>query len=135
MVVVKFLVFVSEVVSIFSKILTWIIGGAKGYLCTTNSISGGACPGCPPKSTPVVEVHALRFMLKKLRAQKTALNTDLAYVLSRHIHQRRNNLSGVIYTVDPTYRIQKQVNTTKTTICIQCQKNLCRNTQNGQSTC
>src|SRR6218665_1930833 len=29
MVVVKFLVFVSEVVSIFSKILTWIIGGGK----------------------------------------------------------------------------------------------------------
>jgi len=29
MVVVKFLVFVSEVVSIFSKILTWIIGGVK----------------------------------------------------------------------------------------------------------
>src|SRR6218665_2076226 len=29
MVVIKFLVFVSEVVSIFSKILTWIIGGGK----------------------------------------------------------------------------------------------------------
>jgi len=47
LVVVKFLVFVSEVVSIFSKILTWIIGGAKGYLFPTNSIIGGACPGCP----------------------------------------------------------------------------------------
>src|SRR6218665_490754 len=132
MVVVKFLVFFSEVVSIFSKILSWIIGGgAKGYLCPTNSIIGGVCPACRPLSLRLW----LRFMLKKLRAQKTALNTDLAYVLSRHIHQRRNNLSGVIYTVDPTYRIQKQVNTTKTTICIQCQKNLCRNTQNGQSTC
>src|SRR6218665_2071199 len=55
MVVVKFLVFVSEIVSIFSKILTCIIGGgAKGYLCPTNSIIGGACPGCPPKSTPMV---------------------------------------------------------------------------------
>src|SRR6218665_1785338 len=53
MVVVNFLVFVSEVVSIFLKILTWIIGGAKGYLCPTNSIIGGACPGCSPKSTPM----------------------------------------------------------------------------------
>ena len=54
MVVVKFLVFVSEVVSIFSKILTWIIGGAKGYLCPTNSIIGGArAPAAPPKSTPM----------------------------------------------------------------------------------
>jgi len=48
MVVVKFLVFVSEVVSIFSKILTWIIGGAKGYLCLTNSIIGGHVPRLPP---------------------------------------------------------------------------------------
>jgi len=56
MVVVKFLVFVSEVVSIFSQILTWIIGGgAKGYLCPpTQLLGGGACPGCPPKSTPMI---------------------------------------------------------------------------------
>src|SRR6218665_2856207 len=54
MVVVKFLVFVSEVVSIFSKILTCIIGGAKGYLCSTNSIIGGRVPRLPPKSTPMV---------------------------------------------------------------------------------
>ena len=48
MVVVKFLVFVSEVVSIFSKILTWIIGGPKGYLCPTNLIIGGArAPAAP----------------------------------------------------------------------------------------
>src|SRR6218665_3343402 len=53
MVVVKFLVFVSEVVSKFSKILTWIIGGAKGYLCPTNSIIGGRVPRLPPKSTPM----------------------------------------------------------------------------------
>src|SRR6218665_3850001 len=53
MVVVKFLVFVSQVVSIFSKILTWIIGGAKGYLCLTNSIIGGRVPRLPPKSTPM----------------------------------------------------------------------------------
>src|SRR6218665_2284853 len=109
MVVVKFLVFVSEVVSIFSKIITWIIGGAKGYLCQRckslfevgeailregpyfiifwgayatfspswkilggaiapvappgfapmtfappTQLWGGACPGCPPKSTPML---------------------------------------------------------------------------------
>src|SRR6218665_882831 len=53
LVVVKFFVFVSEVVSIFSKILTWIFWGAKGYLCPTNSIIGGARPGCSPKSTPM----------------------------------------------------------------------------------
>jgi len=47
LVVVKFLVFVSEVVSIFSKIVTWIIGWAKRYLCPPNSIIGGARPGCP----------------------------------------------------------------------------------------
>ena len=39
---------------------------------------------------------AFRFMLKKLRAQKTALSTDLTNALSRRIHQRRNCLSGVI---------------------------------------
>src|SRR6218665_71158 len=51
--IVKFLVFVSEVVSIFSKILTWIIGGAKAYLCPTNSIIGGRVPRLPPKCTPM----------------------------------------------------------------------------------
>jgi len=59
MVVVKFLVFVSEVVSIFSKILTWIIGGAKGYLCPTNSIIGGRVPRLPPKSTLVLPNYCL----------------------------------------------------------------------------
>ena len=59
LVVVKFFVFVSEVVSIFSKILTWIFGRAKGYLCPTNSIIGGARPGCPPKSTPMTIIVLL----------------------------------------------------------------------------
>src|SRR6218665_1140239 len=47
MVVVKFLVFVSEVVSIFSKILTWIIGGQKDTFAPPTQLLGGACPGCP----------------------------------------------------------------------------------------
>src|SRR6218665_3439708 len=62
MVVVNFLVFVSEVVSIFSQILTWIIGGAKGYLCPTNSIIGGArAPAAPHKSTLMTTSRVLRF--------------------------------------------------------------------------
>src|SRR6218665_3815152 len=47
MVVVKFLVFVSEVASIFSKILTWIIGGQKDTFAPPTQLLGGACPGCP----------------------------------------------------------------------------------------
>src|SRR6218665_1671411 len=57
MVVVKFLVFVSEVVSIFSKILTWIIGGGqKDTFAPPTQLLGGACPGCPPKSTPMLSI-------------------------------------------------------------------------------
>jgi len=52
LVVVKFLVFVCEVVSIFSKILTWIIGGKRIALPPTQLL-GGTRPGCPPKSTPM----------------------------------------------------------------------------------
>src|SRR6218665_754065 len=47
MVVVKFLVFVSEVFSIFSKILTWNIGGQKDTFAPPTQLLGGACPGCP----------------------------------------------------------------------------------------
>jgi len=48
MVIVKFLVFVSEVVSIFSKILTWIIGGGqKDTFAPPTQLLGGV-PGCPP---------------------------------------------------------------------------------------
>ena len=47
LVVVKFLVFVSEVVSIFSKILTWIIGGAKRYLCPPTQLLGARAPAAP----------------------------------------------------------------------------------------
>src|SRR6218665_974248 len=55
MVVIKFLVFVCEVVSIFSKILTWIIGGGqKDTFAPPTQLLGGACPGCPPKSTPMI---------------------------------------------------------------------------------
>src|SRR6218665_2431581 len=51
MVVVKFVVCVSEVVSIFSKNLTWIIGGGqKNTLCPTNSIIGGRVPRLSPLS-------------------------------------------------------------------------------------
>src|SRR6218665_1328171 len=66
MVVVKFLVFVSEVVSIFSKTLTWIIGGAKGYLCPTNSIIGGRVRRLPPKSTPMPLPTLLTFVVLPL---------------------------------------------------------------------
>src|SRR6218665_3826163 len=55
MVVVKFLAFVSEVVSTFSKILIWIIGGGqKDTFAPPTQLLGGACPGCPPKSTPMI---------------------------------------------------------------------------------
>src|SRR6218665_2742780 len=57
MVVVKFLVFVSEVVSIFSKILTWIIGGQKDIFAPPTQLLGVACPSCPPKSTPMTGVY------------------------------------------------------------------------------
>ena len=65
MIVVKFLVFVSEVASIFSKILTWIIGGAKGYLCPPTQLLGGRAPGCPPtcKSTPMLYVYAISRLI------------------------------------------------------------------------
>src|SRR6218665_2372266 len=78
MVVVKFLVFVSEVVSIFLKILTWIIGGAKGYLCPTNSIIGGTCPGCPPKSTPMMLTIVYNVVFRQVLRHIT-LNNSLHY--------------------------------------------------------
>src|SRR6218665_3682237 len=53
MVVVNFLVFVSEVVSIFLKILTWIIGGQKDTFDPPTQLLGGAGPGCSPKTTPM----------------------------------------------------------------------------------
>jgi hypothetical protein len=57
---------------------------------------------CRRDSNLLTADAALRFMLKKLRAQKTALGTDLANALSRRIRQRRSNLSGVmLYLQDP----------------------------------
>ena len=47
LVVVKYLVFVSEVVSIFSKILTWIIGGPKDTFAPQLNYEGRA-PRLPP---------------------------------------------------------------------------------------
>ena len=47
MAVVKFLVSVSEVVSIFSKILTWIMVGQKDTFCPPTQLLGGARTGCP----------------------------------------------------------------------------------------
>ena len=47
MVVVKFLVFVSEVVSIFSKILTWIIGGERIPLPHQLNYWGARAPAAP----------------------------------------------------------------------------------------
>src|SRR6218665_2021777 len=68
MVAVKFLVFVSEVVSIFSKILTLIVGGERVYLCPTNSIIGGACPGCPPKSTPMYRHNCISAVVSETQS-------------------------------------------------------------------
>ena len=67
LVVVKFFVFVSEVVSIFSKILTWIVwGGAKGYLCPPTQLLGGAlAPAAHPKSTPMFIILPIDFLLVK----------------------------------------------------------------------
>ena len=47
MVVVKFLVFVSEVVSIFSKIITWIIGGQKDTFAPPTQLLGARAPAAP----------------------------------------------------------------------------------------
>ena len=48
MVVVKFLVFVSEVVSIFSKIRTWIIGGEqKNTFAPPTQLLGARAPASP----------------------------------------------------------------------------------------
>ena len=53
-VVVKFFVFVSEVVSIFSKILTWIFGGGqKDTFAPQLNYWGARAPAAPPKSTPM----------------------------------------------------------------------------------
>ena len=48
LVVVKFLVFVSEVVSIFSKILTWIIGWQKDTFAPPTRLLGGRVLRLPP---------------------------------------------------------------------------------------
>src|SRR6218665_336625 len=79
MVVVKFLVFVSQVVSIFSKILTWIIGGANGYLCPTNSIIGGRVPRLPPKSTP------MQVGVSKLGSTEIHLSTRVSKLMGHPI--------------------------------------------------
>src|SRR6218665_1310289 len=47
LVVFKFFVFVSEVVSIFSKQFIWILLGVKGYLFPPTSITGGAARADP----------------------------------------------------------------------------------------
>src|SRR6218665_2057127 len=71
MVVVKFLV----LVSIFSKILTWIIGGQKDTFAPPTQLFGGACPGCPLSlrlwmmvswAAARVGVHRLSFRLPYL---------------------------------------------------------------------
>ena len=37
-----------------SKILVWLLGGKKGALPPILIFLGGACPGCPPESTPML---------------------------------------------------------------------------------
>ena len=53
LVVVKFLVFVSKVVSIFSKVLTWIIGRGQKDTFAPQLNYWGRAPQLPPKSTPM----------------------------------------------------------------------------------
>ena len=64
LVVVKFFVFVSEVVSIFSKILTWIIGGQKDTFAPSQLNYWGRAPQLPPKSTPMVAASDVNCMMK-----------------------------------------------------------------------
>ena len=60
-VVFKFFVFVSKVVSIFSKILTRIfLGGKRIPLPHQLNYWGVARPGCPPKSAPMFGVETGR---------------------------------------------------------------------------
>src|SRR6218665_2204051 len=47
MVAVNFLAFVSEVVSIFSKILTWFIGGQKDKFAPPTQLLGARAPAAP----------------------------------------------------------------------------------------
>ena|SRR6218665_3774303 len=78
MVVVKFLVFVSEVVSIFSKILTWIIGGGqKDTFAPPTQLLGGRVPRLPPKSTPMFPLYiaiSLRHVNRHLSQQLVSMS-------------------------------------------------------------
>lgn len=51
---------------------------------------------CRRDATLLTADAALKFMLKKLRAEQTMLGSDLANALSRRISQRRNKLTGVL---------------------------------------
>jgi len=51
---------------------------------------------CRRDSNLLTADAALRFMLRKLRAQNTSLSEDLANALCKRITQRRNVLSGVL---------------------------------------
>src|SRR6218665_2518902 len=84
MVVVKFLVFVSEVVSIFSKILTWIIGGQKDTFAPPTQLLGGRVPRLPPKSTPMPMSHALKMYFPPI----------MRYHDSQQVHDRRFTTKG-----------------------------------------
>src|SRR6218665_795170 len=98
LVVVKFFVFVSEVVSRFSKILTWILGGAKGYLCPTNSIIGGRSPRLPPKSTPMHLSVVWGFTYSEVHLSGVHLSrVHLSVVLGFTYWEV--NLSGVHFSV------------------------------------
>src|SRR6218665_3460483 len=55
MVVVKFLVSVSEVeLQYFQKFSPGLLVGQKDTFAPPAQLLGGACPGCPPKSTPMI---------------------------------------------------------------------------------
>ena len=61
MVVVKFLVFLSEVVSIFSQILTWIIGGGQNdTFAPPTQLLGARAPAAPKYTPMAVTAHFAR---------------------------------------------------------------------------
>src|SRR6218665_859434 len=79
MVVVKFLVSVSEVeLQYFQKFSPGLLGGQKDTFAPPTQLLGGACPGCPPKSTPMVGITAeqARLSMKVVRANETGTESN-----------------------------------------------------------
>src|SRR6218665_2731838 len=66
MVVVKFLVFVSEnSFNIFKNSHLDYWGGQKDTFAPPTQLLGGACPGCPPKSTPMYRHNCISAVVSE----------------------------------------------------------------------